>query len=64
MASYEIYSKHGLVLDRKGTLDEAYSCFKDWPQAEFVISGGKIIFHREDVVDREVEQRRLPCHAI
>ncbi len=56
---FEIYSNHGKLLDRKHTLDEAYRCFRDWPQASFVISrGDRIVLHREDVDQWEMEQRR------
>lgn len=58
MESYEIYSSSGHLLDRKETLDDAYRCFKDWPQAAFVISRGNIIFDRDDLIDRETDRGR------
>lgn len=37
---YEVYSKHGYLLDRFPTFSEAANKLNDWPQAKFVVCAG------------------------
>lgn len=56
--SFDIYSSHGHLMDRKDSIDDAYRCLREWPAALFVITAGRCVLHRDDVEDWETERRQ------
>jgi len=56
--SFDIYSAHGHLMDRKDSIDDAYRCLRDWHAALFVISAGRCVLHRDDLQDWDTERRQ------
>lgn len=56
--SFDIYSAHGHLMDRKDSIDDAYRCLRDWHAALFVISDGRCVLHRDDLQDWDTERRQ------
>lgn len=56
--SFDIYSAHGHLMDRKESIEDAYRCLREWHAAAFVISDNRAVLHREDIADFDTARRQ------